>query len=138
MVILLVEDEALIQEIMADSLGEEGFDVIRAATGDEAIAILDREGGALDALITDFHMPGEATGADVAAAVRARHPRMPVIIASGRPDVRRRAWEHDFGYRFLSKPYLPRQLIALLREALDERADAHGEMVSADETAAPR
>jgi DNA-binding NtrC family response regulator len=117
--ILLVEDEALIQEIMAESLRDDGFEVIQAATGDEAIAIIAHLDHPPEALVSDFHMPGNADGADVAAAARTRYPGLPVIIASGRPDVLARFWEPDLGYRFLGKPFLPRQLITLLRDMLE-------------------
>jgi DNA-binding response OmpR family regulator len=122
--ILQVEDEALIQEIMADSLRDAGFDVIQAATGDEAIALVERQHSPLEALITDFHMPGTADGADVAAAVCAHYPDLPVIIASGRPDLCMRSWEWDCGYRFLGKPYLPSQLVAMLRALMEQAGPA--------------
>jgi DNA-binding response OmpR family regulator len=117
-VILLVEDETLIREIMAESLAEDGFDVIQAASGDEAIALADRDCLPIDALVTDFHMPGETDGAEVAAHLRILHPALPVIIASGRPDVIARSWDPELGYRFLGKPYLPRHLLAMLRDVL--------------------
>jgi hypothetical protein len=41
-----------------------------------------------------------------------------VIIASGRPDVIARSWDPELGYRFLGKPYLPRHLLAMLRDVL--------------------
>lgn len=117
-VILLVEDEALIREIMAESLSDDGFEVIQAASGDEAIALAEGDDWPIDALVTDFHMPGDADGAEVAAHLRILHPSLPVIIASGRPDVIARCWDPELGYRFLGKPYLPRHLLAMLRDVL--------------------
>ncbi|MCB8878791.1 response regulator [Acidisoma cellulosilytica] len=120
MAILLVEDEALIREIMAESLADDGFEVIQVATGDEALALIDHHDRAIEALVTDFHMPGEADGAEVAAHARIHYPQLPVIIASGRPDVIARTWDPELGYRFLGKPYLPRHLLAMLHEALHQ------------------
>ena len=116
MCVLLVEDEALIREIMAESLEEAGFEVIQAATGEEAISVIDDEKVTLIALVTDFHMPGEADGGDVASSVRRRWPDMPVVIASGRPDVMKSSWKAENGYQLLRKPYGPRQLIGMLKE----------------------
>ncbi|MCB8874555.1 response regulator [Acidisoma silvae] len=118
MAILLVEDEPLIREIMAESLADGGFEVIQVASGDEAVALMDQQPQPIEALVTDFHMPGQADGAEVAAQARIHYPQLPVIIASGRPDVIARVWDPELGYRFLGKPYLPRHLLAMLREAL--------------------
>lgn len=117
--ILLVEDETLIREIMAESLADDGFEVIQVATGDEAVALIDQHDRPIEALVTDFHMPGEADGAQVAACARSHYPHLPVIIASGRPDVIARSWAPELGYRFLGKPYLPRHLLSMLHEALE-------------------
>jgi DNA-binding response OmpR family regulator len=113
---LLVEDESLIREVMAESLEDAGFAVIQAATGDEAISVIQNDVGTITALVTDFHMPGETDGADVAYCIRRKWPDMPVIIASGRPDMMKMSWQDECGYRLLRKPYGPRQLIDVLRE----------------------
>jgi DNA-binding response OmpR family regulator len=114
--ILLVEDEPLIREIIAESLEEAGYEVIQASTGDEAISLINDESVTITALVTDFHMPGKADGADVAFCIRERWPEMPVVIASGRPDVMKVSWQEERGYRLLRKPYGPRQLLGLLKE----------------------
>ncbi len=116
MCVLLVEDEPLIREIMAESLEDAGFVVIQASTGDEAISVILDPPATITALVTDFHMPGEADGADVASRIREKWPEMPVVIASGRPDILQQSWQAAFGYRLLKKPYGPRQLIGVLRE----------------------
>jgi DNA-binding response OmpR family regulator len=114
--ILLVEDESLIREIMAESLEDAGYVVIQAATGDEALSVIQDPPARITALVTDFHMPGEADGADVASCIREKWPGIPVVIASGRPDVLQQAWQARFGYRLLKKPYGPRQLVGMLRD----------------------
>jgi CheY-like chemotaxis protein len=113
---LLVEDESLIREIMAESLEDAGYVVIQAATGDEALSVIQDPPATITALVTDFHMPGEADGADVAHRIRQTWPGIPVVIASGRPDVLHQAWQAKFGFRLLQKPYGPRELISMLRE----------------------
>jgi FixJ family two-component response regulator len=61
-------------------------------------------------------MPGEADGAAVASCIREKWPDMPVVIASGRPDVMKLSWQEKKGYRLLRKPYGPGQLIGVLKE----------------------
>jgi DNA-binding response OmpR family regulator len=116
--VLLVEDEPLIREIMAESLEDAGFAVVQASTGDEAISVIAGSPRAFSALVTDFHMPGEADGVDVASRIRERWPDMPVVIVSGRPDILKQSWRVENGYRLLTKPYGPRQLIGVLRELI--------------------
>jgi CheY-like chemotaxis protein len=114
--ILLVEDESLIREIMAECLEDAGYVVIQAATGDEALFVIQESPATITALVTDFHMPGKADGADVAHHIREKWPGIPVVIASGRPDILQQAWQVKFGYGLLIKPYGPRQLIRMLKE----------------------
>ena len=116
MCVLLVEDEDLIREIMVECLEDAGFAVVQVSTGDEAISVIRSEQVAITALVTDFHMPGDADGGDVAYCIRQKWPAMPVIIASGRPDVLKKSWQTEHGYRLLKKPFGPRQLIDVLKE----------------------
>ena len=118
MCVLLVEDEPLIREIMTETLLEAGHQVAEARTGDEAMELIRRSPKQFIALVTDFHMPGSFDGAEVAARIRACVPGIPVVIASGRPEVFQPAWRVELGYRLLRKPYGPSQLIALLEQLL--------------------
>ena len=87
--ILLVEDEELISELVADWLSERGFAVHETANARDAIAHLD-SGKPVDLLFTDVNLPGDMDGAELAREVRRRRPEMPVIYTSGRvrwPDI---------------------------------------------------
>ena len=70
--VLLVEDESLISELVADWLHNRGFAVHEAASGDEALAYFN-SGGAVDVLFTDVNLPGAIDGAELATAC----PRAP-------------------------------------------------------------
>ncbi len=118
MCVLLVEDEPLIREIMTETLEEAGHEVTGARTGDEAMELIGSSPKRFIALVTDFHMPGRFDGAEVAARIRQRMPDIPVVIASGRPEVFQTAWRLELGYHLLRKPYGPRQLVALLGQLL--------------------
>ena len=65
----------------ADVLVELGYDVIEAASGEQALRLFD-EGPAPDILVTDYLMPG-MSGAELAQAVCARKPGLPILIVSG-------------------------------------------------------
>jgi DNA-binding response OmpR family regulator len=119
MCVLLVEDDALVREVMVISLQDAGFEVLSAASGDEAIALMSDPAVPLTVLVTDFHMPGTADGAAVAAKLRERWPELPVVIISGRPEVFQVAWRRDLGYRLLAKPFGTAELVGLLQSLVD-------------------
>ncbi len=112
--VLLVEDEPLIREVMSDSLQDAGYEVMEFENGDLAIEMMSQPPRDFCLLITDFHMPGTADGSDVAARMRGVKPTIPVVIASGQPDVLQGRWQQDYGYKLLKKPYLPSQLLAIV------------------------
>ena len=80
-VILIVEDELLIR-MHAVEMIEEAFEVVEAASADEAIAILE---GRFDITVvfTDIQMPGSMDGLKLAAAVRDRWPPIKIVATSG-------------------------------------------------------
>jgi len=78
--IVVVDDERDIRELLALVLESEGYAVIAVAHAHEVLDILATR--QVDLLITDFHMP-EMNGAALIAGVRASHPRLPIILASG-------------------------------------------------------
>ncbi len=79
--ILLIDDEPNVRETLADQLAIEGHSVTSAADGWQGLSILE-EGKPFDLVITDLGMPG-MTGWQVAEAVRARFPGMPVALVTG-------------------------------------------------------
>ena len=68
----------------ADMLADLGYEVVEAASAEEALALLD-DGLSIDVLVTDHLMPG-MTGADLARAVQQRWPGKAVLIVSGYAD----------------------------------------------------
>jgi PAS domain S-box-containing protein len=117
--ILLVEDEAVVRRMAADSLAALGYRVLTAADGAEAIEIADRYPGAIDLLLTDVILP-RRSGPAVAEHVRTRYPECRVLFVSG---YTANAIVHhgilDEGVRFLAKPFTPGALGRRVREVLD-------------------
>jgi CheY-like chemotaxis protein len=110
--VLLVEDEVLISDMMADILEEQGFQVHVAANAAEALRHIESN-AVVDVLFTDIHLPGGMDGSALAERVRELRPDLPIVYASGR-------WRPSLGPGlvsrsiFLPKPYNPWDAGALM------------------------
>lgn len=82
--VLLVEDEFLVRLHGVDLLEEHGFEVIEAATADVALAAIETDPHAIEALVTDVNMPGSIDGVALAREVDRRWPWIRIVITSGR------------------------------------------------------
>ena len=116
--VLLVEDEFLIAECVAETLSDHGFAVQTASNGAEALRYL--AAARFDALFTDINLPGGIDGVELAQRARALRPYLPVVYGSAR------AAPPGEGARvpgavFLRKPYeldaVGRLLASLVRPA---------------------
>ena len=108
--ILVVEDDSLVREMAVDTLRDEGFEVVEAGTGEEALQLCQQR--AADILFTDIRLPGEITGWDIAERCRESDPRLPVIYATGYSMIQLRPVP---GSIFFQKPYTPEQLVGAVR-----------------------
>lgn len=99
--ILVVEDEFLIRMTLAEALGDEGFEVLEAETGDVALPMLEAD-DSIRLLLTDIQLPGKLNGRMLAARARVRAPTLPIIFMTGQPDPADAATALDV---FISKPY---------------------------------
>lgn len=75
--VLVVEDDFLIREMLVDTLSDEGFEVVHAADGDEALSRCRERAG--NVLVIDVVMPGGIDGWQVAEQCQAHHPNLAVI-----------------------------------------------------------
>src|SRR6188768_4507352 len=114
-VVLVVEDEFLLRMEAADMVKAAGFEVVEAASADQAIEILEARRD-ITVMFTDIQMPGSMDGLKLARAVRGRWPPIKIVATSGHVNVA----ETDLpdGGRFLPKPYNPQQIAGLLRELI--------------------
>ena len=83
--VLVVEDEFLIRLTLSEALGDEGFEVLEAETGDAALPML-VPGSGIRLLLTDIQLPGSLNGRALVQKVREAMPDLPVIYMTGRPD----------------------------------------------------
>jgi CheY-like chemotaxis protein len=118
--ILLVEDHDLVREQVTIQLGRLGYQVLVAEDGVEALDKL-KATPDVQLLFTDVVMPGGLNGLDVAAEARKLRPELPVLLTTGYsdPSMRRRDLMGP-GMSWLNKPYLPEELAAKVRAALDK------------------
>jgi len=120
--ILLVEDDEDVRQAAAESLRELGYRVLEAADGPSAVAQLEQH-REINLLLTDVVLPGGMNGAQVAAALRAIRPGVPVLFTTG---YARNAIVHhgrlDAGVHLLTKPFTFEDLANRVRDLLDSDA----------------
>jgi CheY-like chemotaxis protein len=116
--VLVVEDEAGVRELMRDLLEANGYNVLAAGNGEDALRLCREHGCGIDLLLTDMVMPGMG-GDELAGRMRQARPGLRVVFMSGH------AVEAPAAYggrpasdTFLQKPFSPAMLGETLREAL--------------------
>ena len=117
--ILLVEDEDQVRTIVQSILRRQGYRVMAAADGGEALLLCEGHPEAIDLLLTDVVMP-HMSGPELARRLVAARPAMKVVCMSGYTDdtvVRHGVLEA--GVAFLQKPITPTSLARKIREVLD-------------------
>lgn len=115
--VLVVDDEDAVRRFVKRVLMAEGYSVLEAGSGAEAMRICRNHAGPIDVLVTDLVMRSMG-GRTLAAAVVGLRPKVKVIFMSGSADDGDD--EAPAGSRFLSKPFPTSALIDMLREATKE------------------
>jgi len=121
--ILLADDERPILEMVEDLLQSQGYSVLAASTGEEALAIFLEQKDGIDLAILDLGMPGMGGQACLTELLKIK-PGVKVIVASG-------YWADSNGQKalqagarkFISKPYHLIDLLKTVREVLDDSTD---------------
>jgi two-component system cell cycle sensor histidine kinase/response regulator CckA len=119
--ILLAEDDGAVRRLARNVLADQGYMVLDARDGDEALALSRRYQNVIHLLVTDVVMPG-LSGRDLAARLTGERPGVRVLYTSGYTEnVMIRSGYQD-GLMLLSKPFLPADLLRKVKEALDPAA----------------
>lgn len=117
--ILVVDDDVRIQRMLAQYLGEEGFDVDVAGSSSQMRARM--AGAKFDAVLLDLVMPGDCDGLQLAREIRSGSD-VPIIILSGRDDVMDRVVGLEVGADdYIGKPFHLREVLARVRTVLRRR-----------------
>jgi CheY-like chemotaxis protein len=80
--ILVVEDEILVRLMIAEEFRGQDYNVLEAASADEARSVL-QSGVKIDLVLTDIWMPGSIDGAGLVHLIRVQRPALKVVLASG-------------------------------------------------------
>lgn len=125
---MVVEDEPLVREFIADALSDGGFQTELAASGTEAVQLLRANVGKYRALITDINMSGPLKGWDVAREARELNPEIPVVYMTG-----------DAAHQWpsmgvpnsllLRKPFAPAQVVTAVASLLNSVSTSGNSML---------
>ena len=113
--VLIVEDEALLLDIVATEVEEEGISVIRALTAEAALEVLEGE-TPIDLLFTDIRLPGPMNGFRLAEKARQLRQQLPILFATGYTDESPKGVD---GSCFFRKPYRIPTLVAKIKMTVE-------------------
>ena len=117
--VLLVEDEDSVRSFAVRALKRQGYEVIEATTGAEALEVVASNPGRIDIVVSDVVMP-EMDGPTMFNELRKTRPDLKVIFVSGYPDDRfKTALDANAQFAFLPKPFTLPQLAAKVKEELE-------------------
>jgi len=118
--ILLVEDEDAVREIAQMILERQGYQVLAARSGVEALPVWAEHSDRINLVVTDMVMPGGMTGRQLAERLIAAKPALKVIFTSGySEDFVSKGFSLVEGVNFLQKPYAAGKLLGTIRACLD-------------------
>ncbi len=122
--LLVVDDEPPIRRLLRTSLGAQGYRVLEAATGHDALGLLARE--TLEVVLLDLGLP-DLDGLEVIRNLRRSGAKIPIIVLSSRGDERGKVEALDLGADdYVTKPFGMGELVARIRTALRHRLQVQG------------
>jgi two-component system OmpR family response regulator len=128
--VLVIEDDGDLRRLLRRGLEEEGFEVVQASLGKDAVALAEQDPP--DLLVVDIGLP-DADGRDVTQAIRSRGVASPVLFLTARDQmVDRLAGFAAGGDDYLTKPFEFAELIARLRALLRRSAGTMPAVVAGD------
>ncbi len=117
--ILLVEDEPIVLEFLADNIRSFGYDVIEAPDAESALSML-QEGKAVDLVVTDMNLPG-MSGIELLGEVKRACPAVPVILMTGHCSIESFIQTKSRGvFAYINKPVEAEELERIIAMALTQ------------------
>ena len=120
--ILVVDDEAQVRKPISIMLAKDGYEVVEAVDGEEAIEAL-RSGDnplMVDTVLCDIRMP-KINGKEAIAYFRTQFPGVPIVVMTGYPDVELAVSLMRQGVRdYLIKPVAKEELLSVIRKSVDQ------------------
>ncbi len=116
--ILVVDDQLEVRQVLSAVFEANGYEVLTAATGEEALNLYDHRHQDIDAVLLDLTMPGRG-GLETMADLRAKNPTLPVVVMSGFPEeeIAKKSSAMKFGV--LQKPFTPAEVIEKIIREMD-------------------
>lgn len=116
--VLLVEDEDVVRSFAVRALKRQGYEVVEASTGIEALEMMDLHEDRIDIVVSDVVMP-EMDGPTLLKELRKRNPDLKIIFVSGYPhEAFETSLDKNEQFAFLPKPFSLPQLAAKVKEQL--------------------
>jgi len=115
--VLLVEDEEVVRNFAARALKRQGYKVLEAASGVEALEVMEKSKSKIDIVVSDVVMP-EMDGPTLLKELRKKNPDIKIIFVSGYPNDAFKSSLGEEDFAFLPKPFSLPQLAAKVKEEL--------------------
>jgi DNA-binding response OmpR family regulator len=116
--VLLVEDDEPTRDAMMAILVREGYLVLTAESGRDALSLLKAPLSPIDVVLLDVHLP-DISGIDLCARIRALQPGLPIVVCSGEAEPGEVAKLLELGvHRYFQKPMSLDELLATVEAAL--------------------
>jgi PAS domain S-box-containing protein len=124
--VLVVEDEEEVRKLILKILERQGYRILEASNGDDALLLHERHGSSIDLILVDVVMPG-MSGSELAKRLMSLYPKMKVLYMSGYTD---NAIVHhgvlEKGVNYIQKPFTMDGLTRKVREVLDKDSKPAG------------
>lgn len=119
--LLLIEDDELVRDAMTRLFVREGYLVLTASTGHDAIGVLRTPSSPIDVVLLDVGLP-DVSGADLCARLRQFFPKLPVVVCTGAASQEEADELRRLGITyFFCKPIAMSELVAAVRSAVNDR-----------------
>jgi DNA-binding NtrC family response regulator len=121
--ILIVDDEEVLRDVLDVMLRREGFECLSAASGEEALNVLETE--EVDLVVLDVMLPG-ISGIDTLRAMRISNPELPVIVITAFSSIDGAIEAMKYGaFHYIPKPFKNEEVILTVNKALEQRRLTH-------------
>jgi two-component system cell cycle sensor histidine kinase/response regulator CckA len=117
--VLVVEDERIMLRLLAKFLSRQGYQVLLAADGEQAIDGYCRHKTEIDVVLLDVGLP-KVSGVDVLRKMKKENPDVRVVVASGYLDAQMKTEMYRAGVKaFVDKPYMLPEMLETLRSVTE-------------------
>ncbi|MDQ3280755.1 MAG: sigma-54 dependent transcriptional regulator [Acidobacteriota bacterium] len=121
--ILIVDDEEVLRDVLDVMLRREGFEILTAASGEEALNLLETE--EVDLVVLDVMLPG-ISGIDTLRSMRISNPALPVIVITAFSSIDGAIEAMKYGaFHYIPKPFKNEEVILTVNKALEQRRLSH-------------